>query len=141
MHLFAKFQEGGSAYPVKGTEIQEDALQFGMTYRTLRRAADEMKIVKSGRGGRHVTWSLPPEILEALVGEPDETPAPEVAQPSVEEPALEKMLDQGRVPSDDAAEWERNKPKDDAPSTEFDAEFDEFLANLEDGKDAPDAQA
>jgi hypothetical protein len=162
-YLFTALSKQDGSYPVLGTTVQEDALQFGMSYRTLRRAADEMKIVKSGKGGSKVTWALPDAIINMLVGEIDASSDDDVvAEPPVEEPALEQMLDQGQAPSDDPTEWERNKQdddvtaynawlaagnegtigefleatktEDDGPSAEFDAEFDSFLANLEDGE-------
>jgi hypothetical protein len=140
-YLWRALQKGGSDYPVLGKQVQEDAMQFGMSYRTLRRAADDMKIVKSGRGGTNVTWALPQPIIDMLTGETEsDHPAdtPEVAQPPVEEPQLEKMLDQGDVPSGDPTEWERNKKAEEPEvSPEFDAEFDSFLANLGGDGDEP----
>jgi hypothetical protein len=136
-YLWLALQKGGKAYPVLGKQVQEDALQFGMSYRTLRRAADEMKIIKSGKGGSGVTWKLPTEIVDMLTGEVEESSSgPEIAAKPVEEKALEQMLDQGTNPSGDDKDWERNKPATDGqgdaePSAEFDAQFDDFLKGLD----------
>ena len=129
---WSKRQAGdASAYPVLGKVVFEDAQQAGLHERTLRRAADQMHIKKSGRGGTKVTWSLPDEVLDMLTGVADEKP-PEVADKPVEEPELKRMLDTGQTPSGDPSEWERNKPEE-APATsaEFDAEFSDFLSGLE----------
>jgi putative DNA primase/helicase len=139
-YLFAALMRNDGTYPVHGKQIQEDAMQTGMAYRTLRRAADDMKIVKSGRGGHAVTWALPAEILAMLTGEIDEDPVPEVAADPVEEPGLTHMLDAGMPPSGDAEDWERNKPKDEVDKV-MDEEFDSFLANLGDGEEGGDVQA
>jgi hypothetical protein len=142
-HLFAAMLKDDGSYPVPSKTVFEDALQFGMSNRTLRRAADQLKLVKSGKGGSKVTWALPDQIIEMLMGEVETTSnGPEVAQPPVEEPALEQMLNDGINPSGDDTEWERNKPAEDGkgesePSAAFDQEFDSFLANLDDGT-APD---
>jgi hypothetical protein len=124
-----------TAYPVKGTVVFEDAQQAGMAERTVRRAADQMHIEKSGKGGSKVTWKLPQTILDMLTGMGDED-RPEVAEKPVEEPQLKAMLDGGRNPSGDDSEWERNQ-KEAAPevSAEFDAEFSDFLSELEGGED------
>jgi hypothetical protein len=50
----------------KSTVIFEDAKQNGMNIKTLRRAADDMKIVKSAAGGPNVTWDLNDEIKDML---------------------------------------------------------------------------
>lgn len=58
---------------VKATTIYEDAKQFGMTSRTLRRACADMGIVRNpAGGGPNCTWELPDEILE-LLKEADES--------------------------------------------------------------------
>lgn len=49
--------------------IQEDAKQHGMSVKTLRRAADDMGIVKSAKGGANVTWDLNDE-LKTMLGIP-----------------------------------------------------------------------
>jgi hypothetical protein len=142
-YLWEKLAAGDGSYPTLGTVVQEDALQAGMSYRTVRRAADDMKIIKSGKGGTGVTWSLPSAVIDMLTGEIDnDDRAPEPKADMVgEEPALKRMLDANPDPTDD--KWERNKPAaaaddgkgDSEPSAEFDAEFDSFLANLEGGDD------
>lgn len=59
--------------PVAAAKIQEDAKQYGMTGRTLRRAAQDMGIVKNPPGGGpKTTWELPEEILELLAENDDE---------------------------------------------------------------------
>jgi hypothetical protein len=133
-YLWLALQKNDGSYPVKGKTIQEDALQFGMSYRTLRRAAEDMKIVKSGKGGTNVTWSLPQTIIDMLTGEVEQaSDGPEVAEPPVEEQALTNALDKGESLNADLDEWERNKPasEPDEISAEFDANFEGFLANLE----------
>lgn len=53
--------------PALASLIIEDAKQVGMTGKTLRRAADDMEIVRNPPGGgRNCTWDLPPELKEAL---------------------------------------------------------------------------
>lgn len=51
--------------PVKASAIYEDALQHGMTRRTLRRAAQDMGVEKIGQGPG-LMWDLPDEIKELL---------------------------------------------------------------------------
>jgi hypothetical protein len=59
--------------PVKASTITEDAKQYGMSQKTLRRAADDMGIVKSAKGGPNVTWDLPQEVKDLMgLGEDDE---------------------------------------------------------------------
>ncbi len=49
--------------PVKSSTIQEDAKQYGMAAKTLRRAADDMDVVKEPPGGgRNCSWDLPDDI-------------------------------------------------------------------------------
>jgi len=52
--------------PRPAKEIREDAQQRQISWATVRRAADEVGVVKSARGGPKVTWSLPPELLAEL---------------------------------------------------------------------------
>jgi hypothetical protein len=56
--------------PRPPAEIKEDANQYGIASMTIRRAADELGVVKPNAGPK-TTWSLPPELL-ALVNEEDE---------------------------------------------------------------------
>lgn len=94
--------------PVLASQIFEDAKHYAMTAKTLRRAAEDMHIVKSAGGGPKVTWDLP-EHVKKLMGltEPDEElPAPDPdgdpdgdvdgeAPPSADEwdDALKELLD------------------------------------------------
>jgi AAA domain len=55
-------------------DVREDAKQYGISYGTLRRAADELGIVKSAQGGPDVTWRLPDELLAALAEEDEQDP-------------------------------------------------------------------
>jgi len=53
--------------PVASGKVLEDAKQFGMALKTLRRAADDMAIVKNPKGGgRNCTWDLPDEVKDLL---------------------------------------------------------------------------
>jgi hypothetical protein len=70
--------------PVKGSTVQEDAKQYGMSIKTLRRAADDMGVVKDPPGGgRNCTWDLPEDVkdlmgltpAESAPAAPDEPPA------------------------------------------------------------------
>lgn len=49
-------------------ELKEDAIQYGHSWATIRRAADELGIVKP-RGGPNATWALPAELLAELDAE------------------------------------------------------------------------
>ena len=96
-----------------------------------------MKVVKSGKGGKGVTWSLPQAILDMLVGEPDEVePDARGRRDAGRGAALEGDARPGRQPVRRRPdEWERNKKPAEPTSAEFDAEFDSFLANLDGKKD------
>lgn len=60
--------------PIMAGKVIEDAKQYGMTTKTLRRAANDMGIVRTPPGGgRNCTWELPDEILALL--DPDHVPA------------------------------------------------------------------
>jgi hypothetical protein len=53
--------------PVLASQIHEDAKQYGMAQKTLRRAGDDMGVVKNPPGGgRNVTWDLPDEVKELM---------------------------------------------------------------------------
>jgi hypothetical protein len=53
--------------PVPAGLLQEDAKQRQISTKTLRRAADDMGVVKNPPGGgRNCTWDLPDEIKQAL---------------------------------------------------------------------------
>lgn len=59
--------------PVKSGQVMEDAKQYGMSAKTLRRAADEMGVLRNPPGGgRNCTWELPQEIIDALADDDDE---------------------------------------------------------------------
>lgn len=68
--------------PVLSAKIYEDAKQYQMANKTLRRAAEDMKIVRKG-GGKTMTWDLPEHVKEllGLKAPASETPAPAVGQP------------------------------------------------------------
>ncbi len=51
--------------PIEASKVKEDAKQYGMADRTVRRAAADMGVVKGG-GGPTTTWALPDEIKELL---------------------------------------------------------------------------
>lgn len=54
--------------PVRAGKVMEDAKHYLMTEKTLRRAAEDMRIVKTPPGGgRNCTWWLPQEIIDILV--------------------------------------------------------------------------
>jgi hypothetical protein len=81
--------------PVKATVIGEDAKQYQMSAKTLRRAAEDMGVVKiPPGGGRHVKWDLPDDVKVLMgieVAEP-EADAGEVATEKVENAeAIEEM--------------------------------------------------
>jgi hypothetical protein len=49
------------------SKIQEDAKQYGMSSKTLRRAAEDMGVVKAPPGGgRNCTWDLPDDVKEMM---------------------------------------------------------------------------
>jgi hypothetical protein len=53
--------------PVKSTLITEDAKQYGLSGKTLRRAAADMEVVKDPPGGGpKCTWDLPDDVKEML---------------------------------------------------------------------------
>jgi hypothetical protein len=52
---------------VKAGDVLEDGKHYGLSSKTIRRAADDMGIIKKPPGGgRNCTWELPPEVLAAL---------------------------------------------------------------------------
>jgi hypothetical protein len=58
---------------VKSSLVFEDAKQYGMSQKTLRRVAADMEIVKDPvGGGRNCKWALPDEILSAMADDDDE---------------------------------------------------------------------
>jgi hypothetical protein len=53
--------------PTLSSLIQEDAKQYGMAIKTLRRAADDMEIVKNPPGGgRNCVWDLPDDVKDMM---------------------------------------------------------------------------
>lgn len=65
-----------AAKPVLSGKVQEDAKQYGMATKTLRRAADDMGVVKAPPGGgRNCTWDLPDDVKQLMglptSGDPD----------------------------------------------------------------------
>jgi len=84
--------------PVKASTIQEDAKQYKMSQKTLRRAADDMGIVKSAKGGPNVTWDLPEDVKELMGLLDDEDATSERSDHDValdEAEATEISLDEG----------------------------------------------
>lgn len=56
-----------AAKPIKAGQIFEDGKQYGLSSKTIRRAADDMGIVRNPPGGgRNCTWDLPPDVKKAL---------------------------------------------------------------------------
>lgn len=65
--------------PVKAGDILEDAKQYGMSSKTIRRAADDMKVVKDPPGGgKGCTWELSNEVKKIMGLPYDETVEEEV---------------------------------------------------------------
>lgn len=65
--------------PVPAGMVFEDAKQYGMSTKTLRRAATDMEIIKDPvGGGRNCKWDLPDHIKKLY---PGDTPAPPEGQP------------------------------------------------------------
>lgn len=53
--------------PVPAGQIMEDAKQVAMAAKTVRRAADDMGIIRNPPGGgRNCTWDLPPDLKKAM---------------------------------------------------------------------------
>lgn len=72
--------------PVKSGTVQEDAKQYNMSLKTLRRAAEDMGIVKDPPGGgKNVTWDLP-EDVKILMGLIDEDGNPAHVEDTPPEP-------------------------------------------------------
>ena len=46
---------------VQAGQVQRDAAKVGIHLRTLRRAADDLKIIRTSGGGAHVRWMLDDE--------------------------------------------------------------------------------
>lgn len=55
--------------PIKAGDVMEDGKQYGLASKTIRRAADDMGVVrKPPGGGRNCTWELPAEVVKAMGG-------------------------------------------------------------------------
>lgn len=67
--LTAYLLDAGGA--VLASTIYEDAKQAGMSAKTLKRAATQMDIVKHPSTGPKVTWDLPMQMRQMLIGEDD----------------------------------------------------------------------
>lgn len=53
--------------PVKAGDVMEDGKQHGLASKTVRRAADDMGVVRNPPGGgRNCTWDLPDEVKQAM---------------------------------------------------------------------------
>jgi putative DNA primase/helicase len=51
----------------KAGDVLEDGKQYGLATKTIRRAADDMGVVRTPPGGgRNCTWQLPDEVLDAM---------------------------------------------------------------------------
>jgi putative DNA primase/helicase len=62
MHLFSQ-----PGYRQKAGDVIEDAKHYVLSARTVRRAADDMGILRDPPGGgRSCQWVLPPEVIELL---------------------------------------------------------------------------
>jgi hypothetical protein len=61
----------GSPDGVFAGQVQRDAVKHGITLRTLRRAADDMGVIRDMRGGPGTTWALPKDLLRQLKREGD----------------------------------------------------------------------
>jgi len=69
--LTAYLVEAGKPVPVK--QIREDAKQYGMSERTLQRAADDMKVVRvPPGGGPRVKWDLSDSLKKRLAEDDDD---------------------------------------------------------------------
>jgi hypothetical protein len=86
--------------PVLSSAIAEDAKQYGMAQKTLRRAADDMGVVKiPPGGGPKCKWDLPNDVkllmgMEVTEPEPDETlDAETVADEKVEIAEMKDAFD------------------------------------------------
>jgi hypothetical protein len=49
------------------SELKEDAKQYGHSWATIRRASDELGVIKP-TGGPNATWALPQGLLAELTG-------------------------------------------------------------------------
>lgn len=67
----------GKGGPVPASRVMDDARSNSMAIKTLRRAAEDMGIVRNPPGGgRNCTWDLPDEVKQAMGLMPASTPEP-----------------------------------------------------------------
>jgi len=72
--LTAYLVAAGKPVPVR--QVREDAKQYGMSERTLQRAADDMKVVRIPKGGGpKVKWDLPDSVKKRLAEDDDDVEA------------------------------------------------------------------
>jgi hypothetical protein len=103
-----------SGQPVQAGKILEDAKHYGMTQKTLRRAADDMEIVRNpAGGGRNCTWDLPKQLRDRLSPPKLEQPKPGVSEDELRELAHTEGL-----------------PEDSEPTAEPGTSFDDEIAKL-----------
>jgi hypothetical protein len=121
---------------VQSSKIQEDAKQYNMSPKTLRRAAEDMGVVKNPPGGgRLCTWDLPQDVKEAMGLTTTATASTETAKETLDEDgALQgPLLENDEFYSDPVAAM--HIPVPDMPEGmeigEIDTEdMDDELANL-----------
>lgn len=107
--------------PVHSGKVQEDAKQYGMSIKTLRRAAEDMGVVKQPPGGgRNCTWDLSDEIKD-LMGLPTEGIATDDA-------GSIGTLPHGPVSESDGVEI-------DSTDTSIDEALSQLLADADGGSD------
>jgi len=84
-----------AAAPVHSGKVQEDAKQYGMSVKTLRRAAADMGIVKTPPGGgRNCVWDLPDDVKD-LMGLPSQSDNSSYELPAG--PSTETLIDTSDV--------------------------------------------
>jgi hypothetical protein len=93
---------------VPAGRAMEDAKQYGMTEKTLRRAKSEMNVVVDPPGGgRNCVWSLPDDVISLLTGGDDTPDEDRKVEPDKEntvgdfDAELAKFLDTGADADDD----------------------------------------
>jgi hypothetical protein len=93
---------------VHAGKIKEDGLQFGITNRTLRRAAQDVEIVKNPLGGGpNCKWDLPDETRAALAEDDDdaiEAIGEELAD-KLPEDDTDTTIDPGDITDDMINKW------------------------------------
>jgi len=94
--------------PVPSSQIFEDAKQYNMSAKTVRRAAEEMHIVKNPPGGGpKVTWDLP-ENVKRLLGVGEDVPDAGVVEDELDadEAVTDTTGDGDPLPIDPDADWD-----------------------------------